>query len=137
MVINGMSKRKSHRLLKQCQGLELTQSFPPIFTSQGEEMAQRIQKKEGGASSSHPCLSKFLAYRRCVAQYTGSFLSKCSVAANRYQECLDTHGEWQPAVSASYVRMLHTLGVFSKKKRASIRELGSGSVVEFTKKNNF
>ena len=135
MVINGMSKRKSHRLLKQCQGLELAQSFPTIVTSQGEEMAQRIQKKEGGVSSSHPCLSKFLSYRRCVAQFTGSFLTKCSVAANRYQECLDTHGDWQPAVTASYIRMLHTLCVFGKKKRSNIRELGSGSVVEFSQKN--
>jgi hypothetical protein len=132
-VVNGLSKRKSHRLLKQCQGLELTQSFPPIYTSQGEEMAQRIQKKEGGVSSSHPCMSKFLSYRRCVAQYTGSFLSKCTVQANRYQECLDTNGDWQPAASASYVRMLHSLGVFSKKKRANIQELGAGSVIQFNK----
>ena len=133
MVLNGLSKRKTHRLLSQCQGLELSQSFPPIFTSQGEEMAQRIQKKEGSVSASHPCLSTFLAYRRCVAQFNGSYLSKCSVAAGRHRECLDSNGDWQPAVGASYVKMLHSLGVFSKKKRASINELGAGSVIKFSK----
>jgi len=132
-ALNGLSKRKTHRLLKQCQGLELAQSFPEIYTSQGEEMAQRIQKKEGSVSASHPCLSKFLSYRRCVAQYTNSFLSKCTVQASRYQECLETNRDWQPAASASYIRMLHSLGVFSKRKRASIQELGAGSVVQFTK----
>jgi hypothetical protein len=131
--MNGLSKRKSHRLLSQCQGLELTQTFPAIFTSQGEEIAQRIQKKEGAVSQTHPCMGRFLSYRRCVAQFAGSFLSKCTVQADRYRECLDTQGDWKPAVNASYVQMLHTLGVFSKKKKPTISELGAGSVMKFSK----
>lgn len=96
-------------------------------------MAQRIQKKEGAVSQAHPCLSKFLSYRRCIAQYTGSYLSKCSVAASRYRECLETSGDnWQPAIGASYIRMLHSLGVFSKKKKTSINHLGAGSVIKFS-----
>ena len=132
--MNGLSKRKTHRLLTQCQGLELTQSFPPIFTSQGEEMAQRIQKKEGAVSQAHPCLSKFLSYRRCIAQHAGSYLSKCSVAAGRYRECLESSGDtWEPPANASYIRMLHSLGVFSKKPKRSIKQVGAGSVIKFDK----
>jgi hypothetical protein len=132
--MSGLSKRKTHRLLTQCQGLELNQSFPAIFTSHGEEIAQRIQKKEGAVSQSHPCLSKFLSYRRCIAQFTGSYMSKCQVAASRYRECLDANGDsWEPPVSASYVRMLHALGVFSKKKKTSISDMGAGSVIKFQK----
>lgn len=136
--MSGLSKRKTHRLLSQCQGLELAQSFPPILNSQGEEMAQRIQKKEGAVSSAHPCLSKFLSYRRCVAQFTGTYVSKCQVPAARYRECLDTHGEtWEPPVNASYIRMLHSLGVLSKSKRkTSISDLGAGSVLKFSPKQN-
>lgn len=132
---SGLSKRKTHRLLSQCQGLELAQSFPPILTSQGEEMAQRIHKKEGAVSNAHPCLSKFLSYRRCIAQFTNAYLSKCQVPAARYRECLDVNGDsWEPPVNASYIRMLHTLGVFSKsKKKTSISDLGGGSVVRFSK----
>lgn len=132
----GLSKRKSHRLLSQCQGLELTQSFPAILNSQGEEMAQRIQKKEGSVSSAHPCLSKFLSYRRCVSQFTGTYVSKCQVPAARYRECLDQNGDtWEPPVNASYIRMLHSLGVFHKsKKKTSISELGAGSVFKFSPK---
>lgn len=128
------SKRKSHRLLTQCHSLERTQAFPPIFTSQGEEMAQRIQKKEGAQSATHPCLSKFLAYRRCISQFTNSYLSKCTVPAGRYRECLETTGEWQPPVAASYVKMLHAMGIFHKKKMPSIAHLGAGSTLKFTKK---
>jgi hypothetical protein len=131
----GLSKRKTHRLLSQCQGLELNQSFPPILTSQGEEMAQRIQKKEGSVSSSHPCLTKFLSYRRCIAQFTNSYLSKCQVQASRYRECLDMNGEgWEPPVNASYIRTLHSLGVFSRsKKKASVSDIGAGTVLRFSK----
>ena len=93
-------------------------------------MARRIQKKEGAQSSSHPCLSKFLAYRRCVSQFTNNYLSKCAIPAGRYRECLDTT-TWQPAVSASYVKMLHALGIFSTKKKSSISNLGAGSVIRF------
>ena len=133
--MSGLSKRKSHRLLSQCQSLQLAQAFPPILNSQGEEMAQRIQKKEGSVSSSHPCLTKFLSYRRCIAQFTGTYVTKCQVQAARYRECLDMNGDtWEPPVNASYIRMLHTLGVFSKsKKKTSISELGAGSVIKFSK----
>jgi hypothetical protein len=60
-------------------------------------------------------------------------MSKCSVAASRYRECLETSGDnWQPPVSASYIRMLHSLGVFSRKRKVSISDLGAGSVVKFS-----
>jgi hypothetical protein len=132
MASNGLTKRKSHRLLSQCQRLELAQSFPPIHASQGEEMALRIQKKEGSESASHPCLSTFLSYRRCVAQFSSSYVSKCAVAANRYRECLETKGDWEPAVGASYVKLLQSMGVFHRgKKPNTITKLGAGSVVRF------
>lgn len=129
--MNGLSKRKSHRLLSQCHGLELAQTFPVIDASQGEEMAQRIQKKQGAISKAHPCLGKFIAYKRCIAQFSNSYLSKCQVTASRYQECLSTNGEgWEPPVSASFTRMLHSLNVFTKKRQISnISNLGAGSVL--------
>ena len=131
--MSGLSKRKTHRLLSQCQGLELTQKFPAILTSQGEEMAQRVQKKEGAVSNAHPCLSKFLSYRRCVAQFAGSYMSKCSVPASRYRDCLEASGDnWEPPSSVSYIRMLHRLGVFSKKRKVAINESGAGSVIKFS-----
>lgn len=131
LLVRMSSKRKSHRLLTQCQSLQVNQSFPPIFTSQGEEMARRIERKQGAVSSSHPCLTKFLSYRRCIAQYTNNYLSKCSVTASRYRECLESTSEWEPPVQTSYLKMLHALGIFHKKKTPSISKLGAGSLIQF------
>lgn len=130
--MSGLSKRKTHRLLPQCQSLELTQTFPTIRYSQGEEIARRIQKKQvSEASTQHPCLEKFYDYRRCVAQYHASYLTKCSVVASRYRECLKTASDWKPIEGTNYVEVLHSLGIFSNKKKPTIEERGAGSVMQF------
>ena len=110
--MNGVSKRKSHRLLQPT--LELSQTFPEIEHRQGRKILATIRRREAPPQTMHPCVKSHVNYLHCMKKYPDTYLKRCMIPATKHMECLSDHSHWEPDQKFEYLSFLEHFKVFSE-----------------------
>ena len=112
--MNGVSKRKSHRLLSR--QLELSLSVPEIPHRQGAKILAAIRRKEAPPQTMHPCVKTQVSYTHCLRRYPETFDKRCSIQASKHSECLSANAHWEPDAKFEYLTFLEHLNVLSESR---------------------
>ncbi|VWU50020.1 conserved protein, unknown function [Hepatocystis sp. ex Piliocolobus tephrosceles] len=108
-------KKKNSNLLFPVAKLQ--KHFPLIEWWQGNEILNKIQRKNKQKLENNPCDSLWGKFINCLRKYPHTF-SKCTIEGNRYLQCLSTLNQKEEKSSIqNYTKVLEYFKIFNETSR--------------------